>query len=306
MGEKTYNLNKILLVFLTVSIVLHFSILFAVYKFPISKSQRNDPSDENIVDVRIISPKDSRDMINDLRGQIVDIVDERKSDEPVSSQFLSDKNRQVSKQTQALLTGNDPNAPFTSMGGGKREDLLSFKEEAKEGLDGQDKESGRIIERNENSEARMKDSKREDLDLNPTREELSRFFTVAPNNYLPDVEIGNSTLLNTKRFAYAGFFVRMKRQLESIWNPRPVLSRSFLEKKFPYLTSLTIVLGPKGELLRVDVLRSSGVRELDLEAIRAVRKSAPFPNPPRDLLSGDNQIHIPRFDFIIPNPRGIF
>ena len=45
------------------------------------------------------------------------------------------------------------------------------------------------------------------------------------------------------------------------------------------------------------MLQSSGVDFLDDEAIDAFKKAAPFPNPPKDLVESDGQIHF-NFAFI--------
>ncbi len=45
-------------------------------------------------------------------------------------------------------------------------------------------------------------------------------------------------------------------------------------------TTLRFVLSPKGELRKLQLLRSSGVQILDQAALEAVKKAAPFPPPP--------------------------
>jgi len=60
---------------------------------------------------------------------------------------------------------------------------------------------------------------------------------------------------------------------------------------------LRIHLSPDGKLAAWTVLQSSGVDFLDDEAIDAFKKAAPFPNPPKDLVEGDGQIHF-NFAFV--------
>jgi len=71
-------------------------------------------------------------------------------------------------------------------------------------------------------------------------------------------------------------------------------------------TSVSIALNSDGSLDNVTLQKSSGYKDLDQEAIRTVRESAPFPNPPKELLSVDEKIYIPQWNFIITFGRGIF
>ncbi|HMQ10581.1 MAG TPA: TonB family protein [Oligoflexia bacterium] len=120
----------------------------------------------------------------------------------------------------------------------------------------------------------------------------------APQNYLPDIDIGNETLLNAQKFKYASFFIRMKQQLENVWSPRPIVFQQNLNGKF-YSTKLSIRLDQNGYLLSVKIVDSSGSPFLDEEAIRSVQKAAPFMNPPSQLLDQNQQLYIPSWSFII-------
>lgn len=304
---KINNINKLLAGCFGVSMLLHFLLLAFAYKYPVNPNPyRFD--EEDPVAVKIVSPRDSADILDSMRGQIVDLVDDFPSRKPKEyTPYLSEKNRSVESETQASATDIDPNAPFTSLGGGERKDILSFTlSERERGRSESENKTGLTRKMPGETQENEPASSRDRLSLQPTQEELSRFFAVAPNNYLPNVAIGNSTLLNTRSYAYAGFFIRMKRLMESIWDPQPILARTVIEKKELYVTSLNIVLNPDGSLVSVQIDKSSGVRELDREALRTVKESAPFPNPPKDLLSPDKKIHIPQWNFIIQFQRRIF
>ena len=120
----------------------------------------------------------------------------------------------------------------------------------------------------------------------------------APQNYLPDLDVGNETLLNAQKFKYASFFIRMKRQLENVWSPRPIVFKYNLNGRF-YNTKLSIRMDQNGHLLSVKVVDSSGNPFLDQEALRSVQKAAPFLNPPQQLLDQNQQLYIPSWSFIV-------
>jgi protein TonB len=64
------------------------------------------------------------------------------------------------------------------------------------------------------------------------------------------------------------------------------------------ITKLMIVLNSAGTLVKVQVLRDSGVSDLDDAAIEAFRAAAPFPNPPKGIIESDGTVKI-RWDFVI-------
>lgn len=288
------NFKRLLILSLSFSIIVHLAFILFFLKFP-DQTKNLEASQEIPVEVRILSQSDSSSLIESLRGQIVDLTDNLTESKPNKyTRYLSDKDRRVDKEMQSQVTGLDPNAAFTSMGGGRDEDIISLNE------------NERSVRMKENKGYMSQEDTKKGLDLTPSAEELSRLVALAPNNYLPGVEIGNATLLNTREFAFAGYFVRMKRQMEAVWDPRPVLYRTSTEKKPMYITSVSMVLDEKGKVLSANIERSSQVKELDEEAMRTIRQSSPYPNPPKELLAGDSKIYIPDWNFVITYSKNLF
>ncbi len=283
---KEDNSQKLLIAFVIFSIFLHFTLILIAYKYPVYPSNKGLSSEEP-VDIKIVSPLDSQNILNRNEGKIVDLVDNLPSKTPKQTRFLSDRDRSVDKESQASITGRNPNAPFTMLPDNSEnrfEEKSSQRKDEKPGL----------------SKGQRKDSNRDkELNLFPSHEQLSRYFTVAPNNYLPGVEMGNATLLNTWGFAYSGFYVRIKRQMEAIWDPRASIDKYRPLSKDLLVTALNIVLNSDGSLYSVRLEKSSGYKELDEEAFRTVRESAPFLNPPKGLAAPDGKIYIPKWNFII-------
>jgi TonB family protein len=131
-------------------------------------------------------------------------------------------------------------------------------------------------------------------DLKPSKDVLERVLGGGSVDHLEDVENGDETALNAKRWVYASFFNRLKRQVAMNWDPQTVWRRSDPDgSHYGFKTRVTEVrvsLSAKGDLAKIVVTNPSGSTELDEEALRAFRKAAPFPNPPDGLVQKDNLI----------------
>lgn len=130
--------------------------------------------------------------------------------------------------------------------------------------------------------------------LKPTEEVLERALGGGSVDHLEDVENGDETSLSAKRWVYASFFNRLKRQVAQVWDPNAVWRRADpTGARYGTKTRVTEVrvsLSPRGELAHILVVVPSGSNELDAEAVRAFRAAAPFPNPPEGLVQKDNLI----------------
>lgn len=131
----------------------------------------------------------------------------------------------------------------------------------------------------------------------PTMDELDMVSGAPANDHIEDVPKGEATLLNSREFKYATFFNRVKRGVSQYWSPR--VGEEY-RRRDPYgniygvkdrRTLLNVALDSEGELLDVEVSKSSGVQFFDDVAVRSFREASPFPNPPLGLLEPDGQIH---------------
>jgi TonB family protein len=131
-------------------------------------------------------------------------------------------------------------------------------------------------------------------DLKPSKDVLERALGGGSVDHLEDVENGDETALNSRRWVYASFFNRLKRQVAQNWDPQTVWRRSDPDgSHYGFKTRVTEVrvsLSAKGDLSKIVVVNPSGSPELDEEALRAFRAAAPFPNPPEGLVQKDNLI----------------
>jgi len=83
--------------------------------------------------------------------------------------------------------------------------------------------------------------------------------------------------LNTTEFKYLSYFLKLKRQIEAVWN-YPELSRMRGEQGELFMV---FTIRSDGYLENINLIDSSGYSRLDDEALRAVRVASPFSPFPR-------------------------
>jgi TonB family protein len=146
------------------------------------------------------------------------------------------------------------------------------------------------------------------LNLKPSQEVLERAIGGGSVDHLDDVDSGDETALNAKRWIHASFFNRLKRSVAHNWDPASVWRRRDPNGQVygfkTRVTEVRVSLNTRGELAKIVVTQPSGVPELDDEAVRAFHAAAPFVNPPKELASDDGLITFAfSFYFEIGAPR---
>jgi TonB family protein len=124
--------------------------------------------------------------------------------------------------------------------------------------------------------------------LMPTEQQLARAIGGGTQDALKDIDDGEETALNSKRWRFASFFNRVKRQVAEHWHPDEVYRQrdptgAVYGRRNRY-TELRVQLKPDGRLSHVALAQASGLEFLDDEAIEAFKEAEPFPNPPRQLI----------------------
>ncbi len=124
--------------------------------------------------------------------------------------------------------------------------------------------------------------------LVPSEAEIARAVGSGTQDHLRDVEEGEETALNAKRWVHATFFNRLKEQVRTHWK----VAEEY-QKRDPTgaiygtqdrLTYVHVQLRPDGSLAKVMVTQPSGLDFLDDTALEAFKQAQPFPNPPRQLV----------------------
>lgn len=153
------------------------------------------------------------------------------------------------------------------------------------------------------------------------REEDWRKFRAAVENFVDHVKPGNQTALNAAASPFAAYLAEVHRSIHREFAMRflpslPLVGGAFADPTL--VTRLEIIVNNDGSLHQVGVVRTSGFTPFDYGAWNAVTRAAPFPQPPKRILSGDGRVYM-RWDFynnerqcgtfnaepfILPNPGG--
>ncbi|HSD87695.1 MAG TPA: TonB family protein, partial [Kofleriaceae bacterium] len=141
----------------------------------------------------------------------------------------------------------------------------------------------------------------------PVEEQLERALGGGNVDRVEDANEDDETSLTSKRFVFASFFNRLKRQVAQNWEPAGVWHRLDPQGTVygfkTRITEVRVVLAPNGVLDKILVTQASGVGELDDEAVRAFKAAAPFPNPPDGLVKDGRITFAFSFYFEIGQPR---
>jgi TonB family protein len=133
------------------------------------------------------------------------------------------------------------------------------------------------------------------LALLPTDQQLARAIGSGTQDALANVDDGEETALNSKKWKFASFFNRVKRQVAEHWHPEEVYRQrdptGMIYGRRNRYTELRIQLKPDGRLNNVAVFQPSGLDFLDDEAVEAFKQAQPFPNPPRQLIEANGLIN---------------
>lgn len=292
------NKQNRLTIFLFYSVAAHIG--FFAFLFVTSLIQGNSEKNDQAVEITVLDPDDLKLQTQNSASTIVE-TDSKTANEKVddNAKYLSEKNNTVEKETRAQTGQKFVNAQKVS-----RPQLASKGNKGK-------------AQQAKNSDIETKpDIFKNDFSAYKTMkqvaagEEQSQGGSAAAeasmtNDNLQNVENEFLTRLNTREYKYYGYYTRIKNQLNQWWVPQ--VQQKFtkmmrqgrtIASENSKVTKLVIVLNGKGNLVKVQVLAASGVRDLDDAAIEAFRQAAPFPNPPKGMVERDGTVKI-RWDCVV-------
>ena len=140
------------------------------------------------------------------------------------------------------------------------------------------------------------------LSLTPSPAQLARAIGSGTQDALKDLDDGEETALNSKKWRFASFFNRVKKQVQEHWHPDEVYRRrdptGAIYGHTNRLTMVRVQLKPNGHLANVALELPCGLEFLDDEAIQAFREAQPFPNPPRGLIDANDGLINFQFGFL--------
>jgi hypothetical protein len=122
-------------------------------------------------------------------------------------------------------------------------------------------------------------------------------WRAAIENYVPSVQPGNQTALNTARVPFASYLNTVHNRLHPIFADSFLASLDGLPGGHPMnrpeiRAHLEIVLSQDdGRVVRMGITRTSGVTAFDIAALESVQRGSPYGPPPRDIVSPDGNVY---------------
>jgi TonB family protein len=232
-------------------------------------------------------------------GQVVDLPKPVVERTPDKARFVSEYDAKVEHETRSRRRGGDETRPTPRSAAGQK---LAMRDRAQPGVPLPEAPDGTEGPRPGSPAPGSPNGLPTLKDLRPTEEQLRRAIGSRQMDYLDQVDDGDDTALNSKRWRFASFFNRVKQQVADNWHPEVAYRR-----RDPYgniygyrdrMTILRVHLDPSGNLEQLLLEHPSGVDFLDDEAMQAFRAAQPFPNPPRQLVDQESGLISFRFGFI--------
>jgi TonB family protein len=108
----------------------------------------------------------------------------------------------------------------------------------------------------------------------------------------PTLPQGAANLLNAQESVYYSFYARMYERAGPLWKSK-ISQIPYRRGITPgeYVTQVDVVYDSSGQLIDVRLLKSSGISEFDLAVIQTWRQLGKMPNPPKDLLDTQGEVH---------------
>lgn len=119
----------------------------------------------------------------------------------------------------------------------------------------------------------------------------------ALENFIPEVQPGNQTALNTRAAPFAAYIARMHRSIHRLWGFGMLEDWDEKPGTSPFnnpelLTTLEMVLNGDGSVDKITIVRASGYLPYDAAAIDVAYSAGPYPDPPRAIRSKNGKIYV--------------
>jgi TonB family protein len=116
-------------------------------------------------------------------------------------------------------------------------------------------------------------------------------------NMVSEVKVGNQTALRSRKHPFARYIAQIHRKVHDLWawgylDQLDTRSRSHPLNDEKLWTRVEIVLHSDGRIDKIRTVRTSSNLVFDAAAREIMYASAPFPNPPRSIRSGNGKIYI--------------
>jgi TonB family protein len=116
-------------------------------------------------------------------------------------------------------------------------------------------------------------------------------------NMVPEVQVGNQTALNSRKHPFARYITAMHRDIHEAWAFGYLAMLEGHPASHPLndmelWTRVEIVLNSDGTIDKVRTVHRSGNSSFDAAAREVVISSGPYPDPPKEIRSGNGKIYI--------------
>jgi TonB family protein len=277
------NHKKVFKIFIAVSVIFHLAFLVSKVPSLDIKNALSDKNDEFKLKVLLNSRSKTKRQIVQTEQNKDQVKNNKKA-------YLGKKDNFVARETKAVKVG-------------------TFKQAAKGVRDGQQK---KISQSAQKKRKNFKNIKIADLAVKPNFKRMDNMLKKQQNSqamkglnngkskqaglsqandFVKDVALGDFTKLNTQEFAFYGFYHRIRQKLEQFWGvniqdqaEKIMKSGRSIASGQNHLTSLVININSKGEIIKVKIKSTSGIKELDEAAIKSFNQAGPFPNPPKGMI----------------------
>jgi TonB family protein len=119
----------------------------------------------------------------------------------------------------------------------------------------------------------------------------------AIENYVSSVKPGNQTALNTAAVPFATYLNGMHNRIHPFFADSFLGSLSALPKENPLndpklITTLEIVVTKDGHIVKMGVVKTSGITAFDVAALDSVQRASPFGPAPGAIVSPDGRVYL--------------
>jgi TonB family protein len=291
------KLNKFILGSLLFHGVVMLALLLSSHFNPTTPTQNN-------IEVSFIDETELQKEIDALNAKTIVETDSKAANKKLTetAKFLSEKSNTVEKETRAKSGEKFKNTnQFKNQIAQVAPQKAQEKQSAKRDIFATDYDPYSALNKKMDKQEKATAEKLQQRQL--AAQQYSEASTT--NDNLQNIENEFMTRLNTKEYKYFGYYNRIKTQLNQWWVPQVQQKFNKMMKQGrsiaseeSKITKLVIVLNGEGNLVKVQVLAESGIRDLDEAAIEAFRQAAPFPNPPKGMIDSDGTVKI-RWDCVV-------
>lgn len=281
-NQKTKFKFKYLLI---LSVIIHVFIL----KLHLEQKKEITLNKKKEEKIRIVLKERS----NTNAKQIVTVESKGRKEKSDKAKFLSQNDLKVDRETVAKKIGSFKEAGLGTKQGVKDQKVIKEKVTEKQKISKtKTKFSLSDLSLGKDHKKYKKNPRKEMAALGLQTGSKNTTGLGQNNDFVEDVPLGDFTALNTIEYKYYGFYHRIKQKLEQYWGNTLREKATSLYKsgrRLPAstgnkITSLQIIIDDKGNIVKINVVGTSGINELDEAAIESFNKAGPFPNPPKGMM----------------------